>query len=807
MQRTNQAIIHDPALELLAESSAELTTLLDSFHACAPVGLGLTDKDGRIVRINESLAAVFGQPVQAHLGRKLSDVVPEFWRALEPLFRQVLATGEPVVNRLMSRPSSVSPGQVRHWLGSYCPVRLKDDIIGVGIVVVDVTDLKDAEQALRHSEARYRAIAETAREGIWTVDLDGRTRYANQRVPDLLGLALEAVYERSAIDILEAQSTLLADRLIHRREHGPEEHDLDYEHPDGIQRVLHISVNSLSGDTGARGSLMMITDITAARRAEAQLHRQALHDTLTGLANRALLRDRLNHAIARQRRVGGDVTVVFLDLDQFKLVNDAHGHAVGDMFLIQVAERLSSAMCEGDTLARFGGDEFVVVAEDTDEVGARAIADRFLATFEEPFDASGHHMYLRASVGLAVSPPTNSDKLLRSADAAMYAAKDRGRGRIRVFDPAQAQHAGDRLALSTDLREALTNDQLALHYQPVVALDTGAIIGVEALLRWNHPTRGAVPPASFVAVAEDTGQARSLDQWVLVRACADLPRIRALLGTKSRLSINISASHLTDTDLEQNILGALKTVEIPANALALELTETALMDDPVRTAEMLAALRSRGLQIAIDDFGTGYSCLGSLTNLPVDTVKIDRCFVDRLTEDPDAFAVTAAIVDLARNLHLSAVAEGVETSEQATLLRRLKCDSAQGFLWSPAVTLDELEALVASRPGPAFAIVGDAPGPAPSPMHRSLVTAEHGLNLIMRMHRDGASLLTIAAALNSDAYQTPDHQRWHRASVARVISDVAYPDLAYASRPGRGAPQPGQGFAPGSSAHDRGRQQ
>ena len=764
-------------LERSRQESAELATLLDTLQSCAPIGFGFADRDCRMVRLNEVLAAINGATVDEHLGKKISDVIPELWPTVEPRYRQVLDTGAPVLNCRISGPSAVQPGRVHHWLASYYPVWLHEEVIGVGIVVIDVTDQEDADRALRESEARYRAIANTAREGIWTVDLAGRTQYANHRVPDVLGISLDTVYEKTAIAILDPHSNFLADRILHRHARGPEEYDLSYEHPDGVERVLHLSVSPLSDDTGARGCLAMITDVTAATRAAEQLRRQALHDPLTGLANRALLRDRLDHAFARQRRLGGAVSVTFLDLDQFKVINDAHGHAIGDEVVVQVADRLGQVMRDGDTLARFGGDEFVVVAEDTNEEQARELADRQLSVFKEPFEVSGRRMYLSASIGVATSPPVDSDRLLRSADTAMYNAKARGRGRVRTFDVAETAHAGERLALSTDLREALANNQLELHYQPVVQLDTGAVTGVEALLRWTHPTRGAVPPAQFVAVAEDTGQARALDQWVLETACDDMRRIRAMLGRAARISINISASHLSDTDLEQDVVSALRTVGAPGNALTLELTETALMDDPAGASDVLVALRSRGIHIAIDDFGTGYSCLGYLTKLPVDILKIDRCFVERITEDADAFAVTAAVIDLARRLRLSTVAEGVETPWQSALLRRLQCVAAQGFLWSPARSLAQLEADGTLGQSPRYVVAG-APliRPRTSPW-TSPVTTEHGLTHMIGMHRDGASLLTIAASLNADGYRTPEGQRWHRATVARTISAVAYPDL------------------------------
>jgi diguanylate cyclase (GGDEF)-like protein/PAS domain S-box-containing protein len=771
-------------LQASQREGAQLATLLDTLQSCAPIGIGFVDRDFRVVRINEMLAAFNGETVEAQLGRKLADVFPQMWPHVGPLYQQVLSSGVAITSRPITGSTAADPGRVHHWLGSYYPVSLDGDIIGVGVIVVDVTGQQDAERELRQSEARYRSIADTAREGIWTVDLAGRTQYANQRVADVLGLRLDELYSRTAPEVLDPQSSgFIAHRLLNRHRRGPEEYDLDYSHPDGVERLLHLSVSPLNDDTGGVGSLAMITDITASRRADDELRRQALHDALTGLPNRALLRDRLDHALARQRNDGGHVAVVFADLDQFKLVNDTWGHSAGDDLLEQVAGRWVATVGTADTLARFGGDEFVVVTECLDKEEVCELAERMLSALSEPLDVFGQRVYVSASIGVAISPPDTSDKLLRSADAAMYDAKARGRARISVFDAATAESTADRLALSTDLRDALAGNQLALHYQPVVDVQTGAVVGVEALLRWDHPLRGVVPPDQFVPVAEATGLAQALDEWVLERACADQVRLRGFLGADAYLSVNISAGFLNDPDLEAHVVAALGPSVAAGRGLVLEITETALMEDLPRAGDMLARLRTHGISIAIDDFGTGYSCLGYLAQLPIDTLKIDRGFVEHITDDADALAITVSIVDLAHTLGLTTVAEGVETAEQWALLRRLHCLTGQGYVWSPALPLDELEAVISALPGNRYPIREASPGPLPGSTRRPVVAGELGLGRIMRLHRDGASLTTIAAALNADGYRTEAGLRWHRASVAAAISNEVFPDLWVADAP------------------------
>jgi diguanylate cyclase (GGDEF)-like protein/PAS domain S-box-containing protein len=677
--------------------------------------------------------------------------------------------------------------RVRHAAGSWRWVEFcvsnctQQKHIGAVLVIGrDVTARVEADLALRASEARFRAIVQTAQEGLAVISSEtGRTVFANDKLTEILGRPLDSIYSMTILELLDDKDrTFLLDRLERRARIGIETYELSYLHPDGEPRLLRITSSPLDDGNGTVASLAMVSDITAERAAEEQLRRQALYDELTGIANKTLLRDRLEHSLARAERAGSrPVAVLFADLDQFKLVNDSFGHAAGDELLRQVAERLQDVVRNGDTVARFGGDEFVIIAEDTDEPAAREMAERLLASFAEPFVVDCRRAYVTASVGVVSSPSGTVDDLLRFADAAMYDAKRRGRSRIQVFDPAIVEGATASLQLSSDLREAIEHDELELHYQPIVSLRTGRIGGVEALVRWSHATRGNVPPTEFVAVAEAMGLAPRLDEWVLRRACRDIPELRAAIGAETRVSVNISARHLSDTDLQQRVISALAGAGVGGGTLMLEITETALMADPDHARTMIEGLKAHGVRIAIDDFGTGYSSLSYLNRLPVDTLKIDRAFVENLTQQQDAMAIAASVVDLARGLRLNTVAEGVETEEQARLLHRLGCPEAQGWLWSRALPLTELVATVRSLPSGVFRRAIDRPHRAPRPDKRGIVTADHGLHEIVRLHREGASTATIAAALNAEGYRTPEEQMWHRATVARVINDTAYPEL------------------------------
>jgi diguanylate cyclase (GGDEF)-like protein len=452
--------------------------------------------------------------------------------------------------------------------------------------------------------------------------------------------------------------------------------------------------------------------------------------------------------------------VLFIDLDHFKNVNDAHGHLAGDALLVQVAERLRAVMRTADTIARFGGDEFVVVCEDSDEALAHAVADRVADSLREPFEINGQRLFVTASVGIAVSPPIPGDcgVLLSNADAAMYEAKAHGRSRSRVFDARADSQWNQRLELTNELRDALSEESLEVHYQPVIDLQTSHVIAIEALVRWHHPTRGWVPPAVFVPLAEDGGFVSILDK---------------ALPQTARLAVNISAHGIADQELVQAVRTTAQAARLPLTVLELEVTETALQMDSPAAHAVLTALRDLGVGIALDDFGTGYSSLINIRELPVTTIKIDRTFVQSIASRPDDLAVVASVVELARAIGLRTVAEGVETAEQLALLRRLGCEGAQGYFWSKALGRDELAVLLKQNPGGPLASAATAETRRTA-KSKSRVTNEHGLHRIVALHGAGGSSTTIAAALNADGFQTPKGLRWHSTTVSRVIRDLAH---------------------------------
>ena len=431
-------------------------------------------------------------------------------------------------------------------------------------------------------------------------------------------------------------------------------------------------------------------------RAEARLAHTRTHDGLTELPNRTLLLDRLRQAVARTGRGQRAVAVLLLDLDRFKVVNDSLGHGAGDRILTKVSERLRGVVRPGDTVARLGGDEFVVVREEVEgQIEAVALADQIAEALAPPYCIGTAELTLTASIGIAVTsdPTTDADALLRDADAVMYRAKQRGRNRWDVADDAVRSRAAVRLSIETELRRSIDNGGLALHYQPVVALHDDAVVGVESLSRWVRPGRPPLPPGEFIPVAEESGLITPLGRQVLRRGCDQLARWACVAEWQgATLSVNVSPVQLVRRDLVPTVAEALAASGADPARLALEITETALLTDLDAASRALRKLRWLGVQLWIDDFGTGYSSLAYLRQLPLDGLKIDRSFVAGLSTTAVDRAIVAGIVDVAHSLGLVAIAEGVETTEQAAVLRELGCDRAQGYLWSPAVPAPDLEA-------------------------------------------------------------------------------------------------------------------
>ncbi|MBW3552074.1 MAG: EAL domain-containing protein [Gemmatimonadetes bacterium] len=553
-----------------------------------------------------------------------------------------------------------------------------------------------AEQALTESEQRYRSLFEQSRDAIFMTERGGEILELNEAARDLLGSEADDLVGRDVLSIFSDA----ADRDRFKREIEARSHVRDFEvrvrRQDQAERWCLVSAWVRREPTGeVAGYQGILHDITERKRVEDQLAHDAFHDALTQLPNRALFMDRLERAVARRRRVDAkDVAVLFLDLDRFKVVNDSLGHMIGDELLRQIARLLQDEVREEDTVARLGGDEFAILLDGVEDAADPThVAERIQERLRTPFRLSGHDVFTSVSIGITFGDGGmhSAEDLLRDADTAMYRAKELGPARYQIFDEAMHTHAVTLLQLETDLRLALERKEFVVHYQPVMQLASGELIGFEALVRWQHPNRGLLQPQAFLPVAEETGLIVPLGEWVLRAATRQLRIWREREASRRDLfmSVNISGRQFSHGDLVGVVRDVLEETGVPGPCLRLEITESVVMHNPTGAVRMLRQLREMGVGLCIDDFGTGYSSLSYLHDFPIDTLKIDRSFVARMTEMDD-HEMIATIVALARNMGLQAVAEGVETQEQLDRLRQLGPSSVQGFLFSSP--LDEAAA-------------------------------------------------------------------------------------------------------------------
>ena len=640
--------------------------------------------DGTVLYANTTVTS-FGYSPDQVLGQPGFDFVhPEDRGLVERAFTQVQRRPEEALS-LLYRHHHADGGF--RWVEAWLSNRTEDPRIG-GIVINlrDVTSRVESDRALQESQERYSAIVETAQEGIWVANPQGRTVYVNQKMADIAGHPIEQLYARGSPGPPGRR----------RRHHDEPTPPRAANHRDrGLRAPLPASGRHVAMPQGLRQSALRCRGrVPRVARHGLRHHRDetsgasasapGFYDHLTRLPNRTLLQDRLEQAKERHARsVTDSVAVVFLDVDQFKLVNDSVGHAAGDLLLWQLAGRLQAAALPGETLARVGGDEFVVLTEGLTPEQTRALARRMLAALAEPFDIAGRTMHVTASVGIASSAVCPPEELLQAADAAMYVAKRRGRGETQMYDVSLAAEARTRFDLNVELRSALSEEQLELWYQPIVEIATGAP---------RHRGPGAVEPpdpwfrqSRSLRLDRRAGRLRpdQLDRWVLRRAAADLAELRAggHVAPDVYVSVNVSALHLTRGDLWTAVSEAAWLADLPPSCLGLEVTETAVMADPESASAVLRRIADDGFGVALDDFGTGYSSLAYLRNLPVSSVKIDRSFVvDAAGELPTARSARASSLCVVSSAS-APIAEGVETQAQQDMLRSMGCPAGQGYRW------------------------------------------------------------------------------------------------------------------------------
>jgi diguanylate cyclase (GGDEF)-like protein/PAS domain S-box-containing protein len=561
-------------------------------------------------------------------------------------------------------------------------------------------DLQESMRSLTESEERFRSLVQNASDIAVLCDREGRMRYVSPSVTRVFGYEPEALVGASGWSFIHPDDLALVEAAWEAAVASTEPFaPIEYRarHANGTWRWVELMIGNLLDEPAVRGMTLNFRDITERRAAEEAMLHQAFHDTLTGLPNRALFLDRLSQALARRGRRGA-VAVLFLDLDRFKWINDSLGHAAGDELLTLVANRLKDGVRPGDSVARFGGDEFVVLCDDLDgEREAVTIAERLTAELAANLSVEGRDIKVTASVGIATTASSGdptAGTMLRDADAAMYRAKERGRNRIEVFHRGMRTRAVHRLEIETDLRRALDRGELEVHYQPIVRLATARMVAVEALVRWNHPERGLMAPMEFIPVAEETGLILPLGAFVLDESCRQVADWNRRYPDRPPMSVavNLSARQMSAAHLSEMVAATLADSGLSPGLLSLEITESVLMEDVGASRTVLQSLKELGVRLGIDDFGTGYSSLLYLRRFPVDFLKVDRSFVSGLGSNSEDGAIVAGVVGLANALGVEAVAEGVEQAGHAEKLVAMGCEFAQGYLWSKPLPAPDLEA-------------------------------------------------------------------------------------------------------------------
>jgi diguanylate cyclase (GGDEF)-like protein/PAS domain S-box-containing protein len=545
-------------------------------------------------------------------------------------------------------------------------------------------DAADRELALledlRVSEQRFRSLVTNSSDVFLIIGAEGDISYQSPAIERVLGHPAEDRLGRKIFELLHPDDLAFVQATLAEIVATPAAQrtiELRARHADGSWRVLEATARNMHGDPAVRGVVVNYRDVTERKTLEDQLTHQAFHDPLTGLANRALFSDRVNHAM-RRRGENRMVSVLFMDLDDFKTINDSLGHVAGDVVLTQVSQRLRACLRPEDTVARLGGDEFAILLEEANFTDVGVIAERLLASLQQPFEAGNKQVHIGASMGVAFAGETSdADELLRNADVAMYTAKGRGKGRIEIFEASMHAAVVTRLELRADLEHALERGEFRLRYQPVYDLATGELHSFEALLRWRHPVRGDVGPAEFIPLAEETGLIVPIGRWILEQTCRQAQAWREAGRPDLMASFNLSARQLRESRIVEWVADALAATKLPPANLIVELTESGIMqDDEGRLHE----LRALGVQLALDDFGTGYSSLSYLSRFPIDILKIDRSFVSSLGGRHDESALIRSVVQLAASMKLKTVAEGIERPEQLERVTELGCDYGQGFL-------------------------------------------------------------------------------------------------------------------------------
>jgi diguanylate cyclase (GGDEF)-like protein/PAS domain S-box-containing protein len=559
------------------------------------------------------------------------------------------------------------------------------EIVSVIEIVRDISERRRAEEALRESEARYSSLFQNNHATMLLVDpATGEIVDANPAAAEFYGYSRDRLIGKNISEINSLSEEEILQEMQKARQDRRRQFYFRHRLASGEVRDIEV----FSGPIQVQGRELLfslIHDVTERKMAEDRVQYQAFHDALTGLPNRALLEDRLQQTLVRAVRHAEPGAIFFLDLDRFKVINDSLGHHAGDQLLVGVGEGLTATLRTGDTVCRHGGDEFILLLPQVKNAADAAhVAEKIQKLFSRHFSVAGREIFVSPSIGISLYPADGSDipTLIKNADAAMYLAKERGRNNYQFFKPELTIAMHERLALENDLRQALAKNELLLHYQPQIDTATQKLVGVEALVRWQHPRLGLVMPDRFIPIAEETGLIEQLGEWVLRTACAQGKVWQESGFVPLRIAVNVSSRQFGQPDFPAVVGRVLEEAGLDSRWLELEVTENIIMEHVEKTVAILADLKRRGISLAIDDFGTGYSSLNYLRQFPIDRLKIDRSFIADITTNPDDAAIASAVISLAKSLNLAVVAEGVETTEQVQFLLERGCDEIQGYLFA-----------------------------------------------------------------------------------------------------------------------------
>ncbi len=685
----------------------------------APNAMIMVNRSGAISLVNSQAEQMFGYAREELIGQPIEVLVPTTVRDDHPGMRDAFFTDP--------KARSMGVGRDLHGLrknGQEVPIEIGLNPIETSegmftlASIIDITERKQLEKLSRtlHTDALRQSMINSMPFSIIALDAQGKILAVNPATEKMLGYSRAQMVEQDIVELIHQpdEIAVYAQRLTQelsvpiaadhsvitaKAERGlADEYEWTYRRCDGECLPVHVSVVQLKNDSGeVAGFLSVAYDITERKQSQEYILQMAQHDALTGLPNRTLLLERLDLAIGQAQRRGKNVGVLMMDLDYFKRVNDTLGHHIGDLLLQRLSKRMQNSLRDSDTLARLGGDEFVIVVPDlSSREQLDQVAEHLIREISRPVEVQGHELFITPSLGGSMYPEGGQDanELLKNADSAMYAAKNAGRSTHRWFSHQMMEQNREKLVLTSALASALDNDQFSIAYQPEIDTNTGKIIGVEALLRWDHPSQGAISPSRFISLAEEAGMILPIGDWVLRTACQQLQQLNASLAQPLKLAVNVSPRQLQDDRWLERIGSALEESGFPPHLLEMEITEGMLVTRPDESTRKLQALQRMGAHVVVDDFGTGYSSLSYLTRFPIDKLKIDRSFVRDLLVDAKDAAVIDAIIAMAHSLSIRVIAEGVETQQQWDYLRKRGCEELQGFFFSKGVPLDELPALI-----------------------------------------------------------------------------------------------------------------